>query len=157
MIQNIVAEIANQFKLYQSIGFYQYKSALNEERETDRVVWFPTSDTYESTWNIGRNANEVFSRNINIDFHIYSRDLNKIDNYINDLLISAYDKVHGPQITDVSGTYLDQGQNLQQGFCYVLSLEISGIVIKRPLRTVEIETVEPQTHIVGSTTFIPPD
>lgn len=156
MILNIVAEVANQLKTYRPyLGIYEGKKSLSDELPADRIIWFPTTDTYEPTWNIGRNANEVYTRNVGIDFYIFSRDWNKIDDYINDLIISIYDKVHGPMFEITSGEWLDQGQDLQQGYGYILSVEISGIVIKRPLREVEIEEVSPHTHFKDSTEWVP--
>lgn len=157
MILDTVSEIANQFKLYQpSIPFYYTKNALNQELPDERVIWYPISDEFTPTQHIGKNPLQIYSREFTMEFHIYSRDLNRIDNFLNWLLVSIYEKVFEPQVVDISGQYVDAGQNLQQGFAYILSVTISGIIIKKPLREAEITTVESHSHFNNSPEYVPP-
>lgn len=158
MILNFVSSIVNQFKIYQpKIGVLYSRNILNQELQDDRIIWFPVRDDFTPTQNIGKNPLQVYSRDATIEFHMFSRDQNKLDDYINDMIIAIYEKCFEPQIVEMSGDYVDAGQVLQQGFGYILSVTLSGIIIRRPLRTAEIQTVEPQTHIKDSPTFIPPD
>lgn len=156
MILNIVSKVANEFKIYRpNIGFYFGRRVDSEVKEEDRIVWYPTYDTFTPTWNIGNNGNELFSREVTLEFHVFSRDLNKIDDYINWLIVSIYDSVHAPQIVSMTGQHLDLGQEYQQGFGYILSVGISGIVIHRPLGVAEIEETEAHTHFDGSAEWVP--
>jgi len=157
MILDIVAEINNQFKLYQpNIGMYFGRASLNKTMEANRIVWYPVRDEFTPTMNIGKNPIEVFSKDVTLEFHIFSKDQNKIDNMVNDLIISIYEKVFEPQMVELFGEYLDLGQEDQQGFGYILTVTISGIIIRRPLRTTEIETVEDYTHYNNSSEYVPP-
>lgn len=157
MILNAISEIVNQFKIYQpNIGVYFSRNELNQEREADRVIWFPVRDDYTPTKHIGKNPLQIYSRDVTVEFHIYSRDSNKLDEYINWLLVAIYEKTFEPQIIDLSGEWIDAGQNLQQGFAYILSVTISGIIIRKPLREVEILTVENHSHYDESSEYVPP-
>lgn len=156
MILNVVAEIANQFKLYRPyVGVFEGRKRLSDELPVDRLIWFPTNDSFEGTWNVSRNANEVLTRNAGVDFYLFSRDWNKVEDYINDLIISIYDKVHGPMFEVQDGEWLDEGQELQQGVGYRLPVTFSSTIIKRPMRTTEIEEVSPHTHFKNSTEWVP--
>ena len=156
MILNTIAEVANQYKIYRpNMGFYAASNQLNAVKEADRIIWFPTTDDFDGTLNIGHNANQVTTRLAGVDFYIYSRDWNKIEDYVNDLVISIYDKVHGPMFEILGGEWISQGTQDEQGFCYRLSVQFSSIIIKRPLRTAEIEHTEGRTHFDGSSEYVP--
>lgn len=155
MILQIVAEIANQFQqIHPSVNFTHSKERLNNPMPDTRIIWYPTNDSFSPTQNPGHNDLQVRTREVGLNFDIFSKDMNAIDQMINDLIVSIYTRIFEPQLIDLNGQWLDQGSEDQQGFGYRLSLTISCVIKRRPRQDVTILTVNKISGFDGSVEVI---
>lgn len=157
MILDIISEIQNSFQyVHPSVSFLFGKDKLDSPLPDTRIIWYPTNDNFTPSRHPGMNSKQMMSREVGLNFDIFSRSLNSIDNIINDLGVAIYEKIGEPSIINFSGVWLDLGEEEQQGMGYRLSITIDCVIHKRPLATVTIGSLDKGVKIEGSSEIITP-
>lgn len=165
MILDIVSEIQNEFQYIDGNGLsthprvrFQYgKWRLNQPIQDQQVIWFVENESFSDDVNhVGANGLQVMARQVTISFNIFSKDMNTVEEIINDLIVATKYKVFSPSITSVEGEWIDKGETEQSAFGYRLDITIDTVINKRPLRTVVLTSYEKTIGYEGSLEVITP-
>lgn len=164
-IQDIVSEIQNEFQ-YTATGqqprhpncrFIFGKNSLNNPIQSRQINWFVARESFSNDiGHIGANSLEIMARRITLTFQLFSKNMDEVEEMLNDLLVATKFKIFSPNIIDVEGGWLDRGETEQSAYGYELSITIDSAIKKRPLQTITLTVLDKSVNFNDSLEVVTP-
>ena len=150
MLQQIINKWNSFFKRLEPEWDIRFaKNDIDSNTADNTAFIYPDgSESFSGPSNIGGNPAQFRKRGASLRVDLYSTNIESIDKAINSSVYAMELSLLSPQISNISGEWVYEGEELEKGFKYTLYIIVDVTVHRDHLEEVTILTTEQTEQFV---------